>query len=75
MAYLAAHAATHTAVLHMRHRVLSQGVGVRTDRERRASRQPDAAMVAGACVRVDAEAFAHHPLGFHYETAYNGFVN
>src|SRR4051812_22464837 len=59
---LAADAAADAAVEHRRDRVGAQRVGVRLDRERRAAREPDARMVAGAGVGVDAEALAHDAL-------------
>jgi hypothetical protein len=62
MTHLAAHAAADAAVLDMRDRILPQWIGIGLDRQRRAARQADAAMVAGAGVRIDAEPFAHDAL-------------
>src|SRR5262245_64716747 len=54
MRVLAAQAAADAAVDHRRDRVATQRVRVVLDRERRAAREPDARVVAGAGVLVDA---------------------
>src|SRR5690606_8380575 len=59
---LAAQAAANAAVEHRRHRVGAQRIRIRPDRQRRAARQPDARMIAGAGVGVDAEALANDAL-------------
>ena len=59
---LAADAAADAAVEHGRDRVGAQRIGIRLDRQRRAARQADARVVAGAGVGVDAEALAHDAL-------------
>ena len=56
---LAAQAASHTAVDHRRDRIRTQRVGVVLDRERRAAGEPDARVVAGTRIGVDAEALPH----------------
>src|SRR3546814_2068176 len=44
----------------MRDRVLAQRVGIGLDGKRRAAREADAAMIAGAGIAVDTEALAHY---------------
>src|SRR5918999_3738092 len=51
---LAAKAAADAAIDHRSHRVAAQRIGVVLDGERRAAREPDARVVAGAGVLVDA---------------------
>src|SRR3546814_1756696 len=46
----------------MRDRVLAQRVGIGLDGKRRAGREADAAMIAGAGIAVDTEALAHYSL-------------
>src|SRR3546814_8171814 len=46
----------------MRDRVLAQRVGIGLDGKRRAAREADAAMIAGAGIAVDTEALAHYSL-------------
>src|SRR4051812_34752086 len=57
---LAAQPAADAAVDHRRDRVAAQWIGVVLDRQRRAARQADARVVAGARVLVDAVLDAHH---------------
>src|SRR3954471_18186030 len=59
---LAAQAAADAAVDHGRDRVPAQGIGVVLDGERRAAREPDTRVVAGAGVLVDAVFHSHHSL-------------
>src|SRR3954464_7807110 len=54
MRVFAAQAAADAAVDHRRYGIAAQGIGVVLDRERRAAREPDAGMVAGTGVLVDA---------------------
>src|ERR1700704_3393419 len=58
---LAAQAAAHAAFDHGRHRVAPQGIGVVLEGERGAAREPDAGMVTGAGVLIDAVLDAHDP--------------
>ena len=53
---LAAQAAADAAFDHRRHRIGAQRIGIGLHRQRRAARQPDAGMVAGADLVVDAVA-------------------
>jgi hypothetical protein len=53
---LAAQPAAHAGIDHLGHRLAPQRVGVGRERQRRASRQPNAGVVAGAGVGIDAEA-------------------
>src|ERR1041384_2778837 len=62
MRVFAAQAAADAAVDHGGHRVAAQGIGVVLDGERRAAREPDARVVAGAGVLVDAIPYSHHSL-------------
>ena len=57
---LAAQPAADAALDHGRDRIGAQRIGIGLDRQRRAARQPDAGMVAGADLVVDAEARPHH---------------
>src|SRR5262249_23951506 len=51
---------------HLGHRLAPQRIGVWRERQRRAPRQPNAGVVDGAGVRIDAKALAHHALAaFH----------
>ncbi len=59
---LAAQPAADAALDHGRHRIAAQRIGIGLDRQRRAAGQPDAGMVAGADLVVDAEAHPHHAL-------------
>src|SRR5262245_42786517 len=59
---LAAESAADAGVVDVRHRIRLERVARGLDRERRATRETDAGMVAGAHVFVDAEAGAHHAL-------------
>ena len=59
MGHLAADAATDATVDDRCYRILSQGVGVVLDGQRRATGQPDAGMVAGAGVFINTEALPH----------------
>ena len=54
----AAQAAADATVDHGRHRIAAQRIGRRLHRQRRAARQPDAGMIAGADLVVDAVARA-----------------
>src|SRR5262249_52226554 len=58
---LAAQPAADAAVDHRRDRVAAQWVGVVLDGQRRATGEPDAGMVAGAGVLVDAVLHSHDP--------------
>ena len=62
MADLAAQAAADTAIIDMRHRVGPQGIGARLHRQGRTAGQPDAAMISGAGIRIDAEPFMNDAL-------------
>ncbi|KAG1080986.1 hypothetical protein G6F40_015668 [Rhizopus arrhizus] len=64
MGDFAAVAAADAAAFHVGHRVFLQGVAAVFHRQRRAARQADAGVVAGADVRGHAEAFLHHALAF-----------
>src|SRR5205085_12071261 len=59
---LAAQAAADAAVDHRRHRIGAQRIGVVLDRQRGATGEPDARVIAGARVLVDAVLHAHVPL-------------
>ena len=59
MGHLAADAAPDTTVDDGCYRILSQGVGVVLDGQRRATGQPDAGMIAGAGVFINTEALPH----------------
>src|SRR5690606_14594327 len=61
---LAAVAAADAGVVDVGDGVFFEGVAAVLDGERRAAREPDTGMVAGADVRVDAEALFDHPLAF-----------
>ena len=56
VANLAAQPAADAAVVDMRDRIDLQRIGIGPDRQRRATREADAGMVAGAGVGVHAEA-------------------
>src|SRR5882762_4091998 len=58
----AADAATDAAVVDVRHRIAPQRIGIGLDRERGTAGEPNARMVAGTYVGIDAETLAHHPL-------------
>src|SRR5258708_9603774 len=58
----AADAATDTAVVDVRHRIAPQRIGIGLDRERGTAGEPNARMISGAYVGIDAETLAHHPL-------------
>ena len=60
--HLAAHTAADAAVVDVRDRIGAQRVRVCLDRERRAAGEADAGVIAGAGIRIDAEALAHHAL-------------
>src|ERR1700736_4836758 len=59
---LAAQPAADARVDHLGDRILAQRIGIGRDRERRAAGEADARVVAGAGVRVDADAIADHLL-------------
>ena len=61
MADLAAHAAPDAAVVDGRDRVLAKRVGIGPDGQRRTTREADAAVVAGAGVRVHPEPLPDDP--------------
>src|SRR5574339_132165 len=61
---LAAQSATDAAVDHRRHRVAAQRIGVVLDGQRRAARQADARVVAGAGVFVHAVLHSYGSLSF-----------
>ena len=61
---LTAKAATDTVVVDLRDRVFAQRIGIGRYGQRRTSREPDAGVVAGADVGIDAEPCAHHTLAF-----------
>ena len=60
MRHFAAKAASHATIDHRGHGIFSQRIGIFRDGQRRAAGEPDAGVVAGASVGIDAEAFAHH---------------
>src|SRR5208282_525179 len=60
--HLAAIAAADAILVDRRHRVVLERIVGMFDGERWTAGQPDAGMIAGANVLVDAEAFAHHAL-------------
>ena len=62
MGVLAAEPASDAAVEHRGDRVLAHRIRVRADRERGAAGNADARVIAGAGLRVDAEAFADDAL-------------
>src|ERR1019366_10547662 len=53
-------AAADATVVHVRHRVHLERVGGRLERERGTAGEPDAGMIPGAGIVIDAEASAHH---------------
>ena len=62
VADLAAHAAAQAVVVDVRHRMVAERVRVGLDGQRRAARQPDAGVIAGTYVVVDAEPSANDAL-------------
>ena len=62
MGDFAAQPAADAAFDHGRHRIGAQRIGIGLDGQRRTSGQPDAGMIAGANVVVDAVARFHHAL-------------
>src|ERR1700749_167729 len=64
MRYLAAQSASRAAIENRRHWIFSQWILVGLDSERRASRQANAGMIAGAGIGINAEPFANHALPF-----------
>ena len=62
MSDLAAQAAADTAFDDRGYRIAAQRIGIGFDRQRRAAGQPDAGMVAGAQLIVDAKPGLHHAL-------------
>ena len=62
VSHLAADPAADTTVVDVRDRIGAQRVGVVLHRQRRAAGQADTGVIAGARIRVDAEALAHHAL-------------
>src|SRR5207253_3326151 len=58
---LAAEPAADTGLVHVRDRILAQGIGIVLEGERGAAVEAHAGLVARAHVRVDAEARRHHP--------------
>ena len=62
VADLAAQPAADAGVDHLGDRLAPQRIGIGRDRQRRAAGEPDAGMIAGAGVGIDAEALAHHAL-------------
>ena len=60
--HLPAQSAADAGIDHLGHRLAAQRVGIGRERERGASRQPNAGMIAGAGIGIDAEALAHHAL-------------
>ena len=59
---LAAQTAADAALDHGCHRIAAQRIGIGLDRERGTAGEPDAGMVAGANLVIDAEAHPHHAL-------------
>jgi len=62
MGDLAAQSAADATLDHGRHRIAAQRIRIGLDGERWAAGEPNARMVAGADLVVDAEAHAHHAL-------------
>src|SRR6185312_16981513 len=59
--HLTAQATADAAVVHVRHGIAAQRVGAGLHHQRRATGEPDAGVIAGADLVVDAEARAYHP--------------
>src|SRR5690606_31042357 len=51
---------THTTVHHIRYGVLTQSVRIGANRQRRATGQADAGVIAGTRIRVHTKALAHY---------------
>src|SRR5439155_946980 len=62
MRNLAAQSAADAGIDHLRHRLAPQRIGIGRERERWTPREPDAGVVAGAGIGIDAEALAHDAL-------------
>src|SRR5829696_8133985 len=64
MRHFPADATAHAAVIDMRDCIATQAIIAGLECERRATRQPNAGMVAGAKVVIDAKTLAHDALAF-----------